>query len=199
MSLADQRIGAVVAALRAAEVRSVLDLGCGAGKLLQALLKDGAFERIVGADVSVRALEAAARRLHLATMSPRQRERLTLLQSALTYRDRRLEGFDAGVLMEIVEHLDPGRLDAFERAVFAEAKPKTVLVTTPNREYNVRFEGLPADSLRHRDHRFEWTRGEFEAWAEGVASRHALDVRFLPIGPLDPEVGPPTQMAVFSR
>jgi 3' terminal RNA ribose 2'-O-methyltransferase Hen1 len=199
MSLADQRVGTIIAALRAADARSVLDLGCGGGKLLQALMKDGTFDRILGVDVSVRALEAAARRLHLATMSPRQRERLTLLQSALTYRDRRLAGFDAAVLMEVVEHLDLDRLDAFERAVFAEAKPAHVLVTTPNREYNVRFEGLAEGALRHRDHRFEWTRGEFEAWAERVAGRNAYEARFLPVGPLDPEVGPPTQMAVFSR
>jgi 3' terminal RNA ribose 2'-O-methyltransferase Hen1 len=199
MSLADQRIGAVISALRAAGSRTVVDLGCGGGKLLQALMKDGAFERIAGVDVSVRALESAARRLHLPTMSPRQRERLTLFQSALTYRDRRIGGFDAAVLMEVIEHLEPDRLPAMERALFGEAKPRSVVVTTPNVEYNVRFEGLPVGKPRHRDHRFEWTRAEFEAWATSVAGAHGYDVRFLPVGPLDPEVGSPTQMAVFSR
>jgi 3' terminal RNA ribose 2'-O-methyltransferase Hen1 len=199
MSLAEQRIGAVISALRAAEARTVVDLGCGGGKLLQALMKDGTFERIAGVDVSVRALESAARRLHLPTMSPRQRERLTLFQSALTYRDRRIGGFDAAVLMEVIEHLEPDRLPAMERALFGEAKPRSVVVTTPNVEYNVRFEGLPVGKPRHRDHRFEWTRAEFEAWATSVAGVHGYDVRFLPVGPLDPEVGSPTQMAVFSR
>jgi 3' terminal RNA ribose 2'-O-methyltransferase Hen1 len=199
MSLAEQRIGAVVSALRASEARTVLDLGCGGGRLLQALLKDGSFKRIAGTDVSVRALEAAARRLHLATMSPRQRERLQLFQSALTYRDRRFAGYDAAVLMEVVEHLDPERLSSLERVVLGEAKPRTVVVTTPNVEYNVRFEGLPEGKHRHRDHRFEWTRAEFEAWAGAAGTAQAYDVRFLPIGPLDPRVGPATQMAVFSR
>jgi 3' terminal RNA ribose 2'-O-methyltransferase Hen1 len=199
MSLAEQRIGAVISALRAAEARTVADLGCGGGKLLQALMKDGAFERIAGVDVSVRALESAARRLHLPTMSPRQRERITLFQSALTYRDRRIGGFDAAVLMEVIEHLELDRLPAMERALFVEAKPRSVVVTTPNVEYNVRFEGLPEGKPRHRDHRFEWTRAEFEAWATSVAGAHSYDVRFLPVGPLDPEVGSPTQMAVFSR
>jgi 3' terminal RNA ribose 2'-O-methyltransferase Hen1 len=198
VSLAHERAGAVLATLRAAGVRSVVDVGCGDGKLLRELMKDGTFERIVGVDVSLAALGTAARRLHLDTMSPRERERISLHQSALTYRDRRLQGFDAVVLMEVVEHVDPERLDALETAIFRFAHPATVIVTTPNVEYNVRFESLPAGSLRHRDHRFEWSREAFAAWAGGVADRYGYAVRFLPVGPDDPEVGPPTQMAVFS-
>jgi 3' terminal RNA ribose 2'-O-methyltransferase Hen1 len=150
-------------------------------------------------DVSAAALAVAGRRLHLDTMTPRQRERVELLQGSLTYRDRRLEGYDAAVLMEVVEHLDPDRLGALERSVFGSARPATVILTTPNVEYNVRFEGLAAGSLRHRDHRFEWTREELRAWAGGVAGRTGYEVRFLPVGQDDPDVGAPTQMAVFSR
>jgi 3' terminal RNA ribose 2'-O-methyltransferase Hen1 len=198
LSLRDQRIQSVVAALREAGARRVLDLGCGPGRLLTALLADGSFDEIVGVDVSAAVLAAAARRLHLDQMAPKQRERIRLLQGALTYRDRRLAGFDAAILMEVVEHLDPGRLGAFERCVFAEASPGTVIVTTPNVEYDARFEGLAPGSLRHRDHRFEWTRAEFGAWAQAVAERDGYRVRLLPVGPEDPEVGSPTQMAVFS-
>jgi 3' terminal RNA ribose 2'-O-methyltransferase Hen1 len=197
--LRDARIGSIMASLRSAGARRVIDLGCGDGRLLQALMRDGQFERVVGMDVSAQALAVAGRRLHVDTMSPKQRERLELFQGSLTYRDRRLEGHDAAVLMEVVEHLDPERLGALERSVFAEARPPTVVVTTPNVEYNVRFEGLAAGSLRHRDHRFEWTRGEFRAWAGGVAERNGYSARFLPVGTEDPEVGSPTQMAVFSR
>jgi 3' terminal RNA ribose 2'-O-methyltransferase Hen1 len=132
-------------------------------------------------------------------MSPKQLERLDLIHSSLTYRDRRLEGFDAAAVVEVIEHLDPPRLQAFERAVLGAAHPATVVVTTPNVEYNVRFEGLPAGSLRHRDHRYEWTRVQFRAWATSAAEGHGYRVRFLPVGPEDPEVGSPTQMAVFSR
>jgi 3' terminal RNA ribose 2'-O-methyltransferase Hen1 len=184
MRLGDQRIGAVVSVLRAAEARSVLDLGCGAGRLLQALIKERTLERITGVDVSVGALDAAARRLHVEEMSPRQRERVTLIQGALTYRDARFAGYDAAVLMEVIEHLDPERLPALERTVFHAARPVTVIVTTPNAAYNVRFEGLPDGAFRHRDHRFECA---------------GYRVRFLPVGAVDPEVGPPTQMAVFER
>ncbi len=197
--LGEQRMQAVLSELNEAAASRVLDLGCGDGRLLQAMLRDGSFERIVGVDVSYAALERAARRLRLQEMSPKQRERIELVQSSLTYKDRRLQGFDGAAVVEVIEHLDPSRLDAFEHALFGVARPGTVVLTTPNAEYNVRFEGLPAGSLRHRDHRFEWTRAEFEAWANGAAERHGYAVRFGPVGSNDPEVGPPTQMAVFSR
>jgi 3' terminal RNA ribose 2'-O-methyltransferase Hen1 len=194
-----QRHGAVLAALRSAGATRVLDLGCGSGALLATLLQEHDLVEVVGVDVSHRALEEAARRLHLDRMPERQRARLTLLQGALTYTDARLRGYDAAVLMEVVEHLDPDRLPALERTVFADAAPGTVIVTTPNVEHNVRYEALTARALRHRDHRFEWTRAEFADWASGVAGRHGYAVRFAGIGAADPDVGPPTQMAVFSR
>jgi 3' terminal RNA ribose 2'-O-methyltransferase Hen1 len=144
-------------------------------------------------------LEIAARRLHLDTLPPRQRARVDLVQGALTYRDKRLRSYDAATVVEVVEHLDPPRLDAFERALFGDARPATVVVTTPNVEYNTLFEGLAAGRLRHRDHRFEWTRAEFAAWSSGVAERHGYSAALSPIGPVDDELGAPTQMAVFSR
>jgi 3' terminal RNA ribose 2'-O-methyltransferase Hen1 len=153
----------------------------------------------VGVDASYRALQLARDRLRLDRLPPRQRERIDLLQGALTYRDRRLEGFDAAAVVEVVEHLDPGRLAAFERVLFECARPGAVVLTTPNREYNVRFPGLPAGHLRHRDHRFEWTRAELREWAGRVGERFGYAVRFLPVGPDDPEVGPPTQLALFVR
>jgi 3' terminal RNA ribose 2'-O-methyltransferase Hen1 len=199
IGLRDLRIGAVLAALRGAGAARVLDLGCGDGRLLQAMLRDGSFQRVVGVDVSVAALERAARRLRLDQMPPKQRERVELLHGSLTYRDRRLGGYDAAAVVEVVEHLDPPRLGAFERTVFGAARPGTVVVTTPNVEYNARFEGLPAGALRHRDHRFEWTREQFRGWAERTAAAHGYSVGFLPVGPEDAQVGAPTQMAVFRR
>jgi 3' terminal RNA ribose 2'-O-methyltransferase Hen1 len=199
LSLHEQRIGAVLAALRAGGARRVLDLGCGEGKLLRELLKDRQFEEIVGMDVSIRSLEIARDRLKLDRLPERQAARIRLVHGSLIYRDRRLEGFDAAAVVEVVEHLDPPRLEAFERAVFQYARPGTVVLTTPNREYNVTWENVGADKLRHADHRFEWTRAEFGAWAEGVAARHGYTVRFLPIGTVDEALGPPTQMAIFAR
>ncbi|WP_149827873.1 3' terminal RNA ribose 2'-O-methyltransferase Hen1 [Streptomyces tailanensis] len=196
--LAVQRRDAIIAALRDAGAARVLDLGCGQGQLVQALLKDVRFTEIVGTDVSMRALTVASRRLKLDRMGERQASRVQLFQSSLAYTDNRLKGYDAAVLSEVIEHLDLPRLPALEYAVFGSARPRTVLVTTPNVEYNVRWETLPAGHSRHSDHRFEWTREEFRTWAATVAERHGYDVEFVPVGPDDPEVGPPTQMAVFS-
>ena len=197
--LAEQRRGTVLSVLRAEGARRVLDLGCGDGSLLRVLLADRSFIEIVGSDVSWRALEMATRKLKLDRMSERERARITLFQSSLTYRDARLEGFDAAVLMEVIEHVDPSRLDALERAVFGHARPLTAVVTTPNVEHNVRFEGMEPGTMRHRDHRFEWTRAEFQTWAEKAAHAYGYRARFVAVGTDDPEVGPPTQMAVFSR
>ncbi|XVV37677.1 3' terminal RNA ribose 2'-O-methyltransferase Hen1 [Streptomyces sp. CA-100214] len=196
--LAVHRREAVLTALRDHAAARVLDLGCGEGHLVRELLKEPRFTEITGVDVSVRALTIASRRLGLDRMGERQAARVKLLQGSLAYTDKRLVGYDAAVLSEVIEHLDPPRLPALEYAVFGAARPRTVVVTTPNVEYNVRWETLPAGHVRHRDHRFEWTREEFRTWAETVAERHGYDVGFRPVGPDDPEVGPPTQMAVFS-
>jgi 3' terminal RNA ribose 2'-O-methyltransferase Hen1 len=196
--LHDERLQVVASALKASGARRVLDLGCGEGRLLQLLLRERSFEEIVGLDVSYRALEVARDRLHVDRLSSADQARLQLLHGALTYRDRRLSGFDAAAVVEVIEHLDPARLAAFERVLFEFARPKTVVLTTPNAEYNVRWESLPAGEFRHKDHRFEWSRAEFEAWASGVAERFGYDVRCEPLGPLDAEVGAPSQMAVFS-
>jgi 3' terminal RNA ribose 2'-O-methyltransferase Hen1 len=199
VSLNDQRLGSVVAAIRGSGARRVLDLGCGEGKLLRELLKDKQFDEIIGMDVSIRTLETARDRLRLDRLSERQAARIKLIHGSLTYRDKRLEGFDAAALVEVIEHLDPPRLAAFERAIFEFARPGTVVLTTPNREYNVTWENVGSERFRHPDHRFEWTRNEFEFWANGAAERNGYSVRFLPVGPVDEMLGSPTQMGVFVR
>ncbi|MEY9844900.1 SAM-dependent methyltransferase [Streptacidiphilus sp. BW17] len=198
VSLAVRRREAILARLRAAGATRVLDLGCGEGALLTELLKDRTFTEVVGVEVSARALVIAARRLRLDRMNERQAARIRLLQGALTYTDSRLTGYDAAVLSEVIEHVDPPRLPALEYAVFGAARPRTVVVTTPNAEYNVRWETLPAGEMRHADHRFEWDRGEFRAWAERVGRSYGYEVAFGPVGDDDPEVGAPTQLATFS-
>jgi 3' terminal RNA ribose 2'-O-methyltransferase Hen1 len=199
VSLAQQRRGAVLAALHASGARRVGDLGCGEGALVGELLADQQFTHVVAADVSSRALEFAERKLRLDRMPPTRRERLILMQSSLTYRDSRLIGLDAVVLMEVIEHVDPPRLPALARNVFGSIAPETVVVTTPNVEYNVRYPTLLPGRRRHRDHRFEWTRAEFADWAGTVADDWSYQVRHLPVGDEDPELGAPTQMAVFTR
>jgi len=199
ISLAEQRIGSVIAAVRSSGAKRVLDLGCGEGRLLREFLKDKTFSEIVGLDVSHRSLEIASQKLRLESLPRMQKERIRLIHGSLTYRDNRLAGYDAATVVEVIEHQDPPRLAAFERALFEFARPQTVVVTTPNVEYNVKFETLPAGKLRHKDHRFEWTRAEFQSWANGIAGRFGYSARFLPIGPEDPALGSPTQMGIFDR
>ncbi|MEL6195441.1 MAG: 3' terminal RNA ribose 2'-O-methyltransferase Hen1 [Myxococcota bacterium] len=199
ISLNDQRIGSVLAVLKEVGAKRVLDLGCGEGKLIAALLKDKAIAKVTGVDVSMRSLEVASERLKLDRMPEMKRKKIELFQSSLTYRDSRFAECDAACAIEVVEHIDVSRLGAFERVVFEFAKPPVVVITTPNVEYNVKFETLPAGKMRHRDHRFEWTRDEFQSWSQAIAERHGYAVRFLPIGPDDLEVGSPTQMGIFQR
>jgi 3' terminal RNA ribose 2'-O-methyltransferase Hen1 len=194
--LAVQRREAILAVLHERGARRVGDLGCGAGALTRDLLRDKSIDHVVATDVSARALQLAGRHLNLERMPDKQRERLTIFQSSLTYRDDRLAGLDAAVL---IEHLDPDRIPALERVVFGAAAPGTVVVTTPNAEYNAHFATLEPGATRHPDHRFEWTRAQFRAWAGGVADRYGYQARFLPVGPEDPRDGPPTQLAVFSK
>ena len=197
ISLNQQRMGSVLAALRQSGAKRILDLGCGEGRLLSLLLADTSFAEIVGIDVSPRILERATERLRLDSLPPRKRERIKLLQGSLMYRDARLSGYDAAAVVEVVEHLDPPRLAAFERVLFEHARPATIVMTTPNREYNVKFETMPAGTFRHKDHRFEWTRVEFQSWANRVGSQNRYAVSFLPVGEEDALLGAPTQMAVF--
>jgi 3' terminal RNA ribose 2'-O-methyltransferase Hen1 len=199
ISLHTQRLGTVLAVLKGSGAQRVLDLGCGEGRLLRLLLDDRQFEEIVGMDVSYRALEIATDRLRLDRLPAMQRDRIRLIHGSLMYRDSRITGFDAAAVVEVIEHLDPPRLAAFERVVFEFARPSLVVITTPNAEYNVRWPTLPAGRFRHRDHRFEWTRAEFERWAQAVAGRFGYAVRFTGIGDLDSEVGAPTQTGIFTR
>ncbi len=197
--LAVLRREAVLAVLRERGARRIGDFGCGAGALTRDLLAEAGVEFVRAVDVSVRALQLAARSLRLEEMPDRQRARLEIFQSSLLYRDDRLAGLDAAVLMEVIEHVDPGRLAALERSVFGFAAPGAVLVTTPNAEFNACYPTLPAGDMRHRDHRFEWTRAEFVGWAERVAGDFGYQVRFAPVGAGHPVHGPPTQLAVFTR
>jgi 3' terminal RNA ribose 2'-O-methyltransferase Hen1 len=199
LSLNDQRLATVLAVLKGSGASRVIDLGCGEGRLLKLLLTERQFTEIVGMDVSYRVLETATDRLHLDRMPPMQRERIQLLHGSLMYRDARLTGYDAAAVVEVIEHLDAPRLAAFERVLFEFARPGLVVITTPNSEYNVKWESLPAGEFRHRDHRFEWTRAQFTEWAERVSASHGYSVRFAPVGPEDPVVGTPTQMGIFSR
>jgi 3' terminal RNA ribose 2'-O-methyltransferase Hen1 len=197
LRLQERRLSAVAEIIRASGMQSVADIGCGEGDLIAELARDGRLQRLVGCDVSVRELERAKARLARVQMQIGLRERIELFQSSILYWDERLRGVDTIALLEVIEHVDEGRLGSLERVVFGEIKPKLAVVTTPNSEYNAMFARLPAGAMRHPDHRFEWTRAQFAGWAERVAAAHGYNVCFAPIGDVDAALGAPTQMAVF--
>ncbi len=199
LTLHQRRLEAVLTTIRNTGAKRVLDLGCGSGKLLKLLMEERQFETILGMDVSWRSVEEAKERLKLDRLPERQRSRIEVVHGSLTYRDTRLSGFDAAAVVEVIEHLDPARLAAFERVLFEFARPSHVFLTTPNAEYNALFPSLPAGEFRHGDHRFEWTRSEFQTWAARVADRFAYEVSFEPVGPIDEALGAPTQMATFRQ
>lgn len=196
LTLHQQRHERVVELIREIKPKSVVDLGCGEGHLLKKLLPVPGIHRILGMDVSFFDVEKAIRRLRLEDAAPALRERIQVIHGSLMYRDERLEGFDLATVVEVIEHLDPPRLEAFEKVVFSHARPETVIITTPNREYNAIYD---LEELRHTDHRFEWSRQEFEDWAKGVAERHGFKVRFEGIGEPHDVHGSPSQMGVFTR
>lgn len=198
-ALARVRRDGMLEALRGLGVTSIIDMGCGQGALLRVLLNDPRFARVLGADVSATALAQAERALDLEHMPDAKRARLQLVQSSVTYRDDRLTGFDACVLMEVIEHLDPDRLPSLERSVFVHARPRHVLISTPNAEFNALYPSLAAGAFRHTDHRFEWTRAEFAAWADAVAARRGYTVRYAALGEVDATLGAPTQLAIFTE
>ena len=196
-SLHNQRLKLALEELKNAGAERVIDLGCGEGKLIKLLLKEKQFTKILGMDVSFRTLEKAVERLHYKEMPPKQKERIELIQGALTYRDKRLDGFDAAAIVEVIEHMDLDRLKSFERVVFEFAKPNTVVLTTPNQEYNQLFESMETDQFRHTDHRFEWTRAEFKEWVDKVCENHGYSAMIKSVGEESENVGAPSQMAVF--
>ncbi|UFZ05194.1 3' terminal RNA ribose 2'-O-methyltransferase Hen1 [Bradyrhizobium ontarionense] len=197
--LNDLRMAAAVEALRATGAKTIADLGCGEGKLLQLLVRERWVERVIGLDPAARELERASKRLKLGLPGGPQEGRITLLHGSLTYRDDRWAGADAAALVEVIEHLDPDRLPLVERVVFGAARPRAVIVTTPNADYNALFPSLPAGQFRHRDHRFEWTRAEFADWAQRICTSFNYQVAVSGIGHHDETLGAPTQMAVFTR
>ncbi len=194
-----QRMEAVKNAVLASGASSVIDLGCGECRLTSLLLNEPQIKKVTACDISVSVLEKAAQRLHLDRMQTYRKNKLTLMQASLTYRDKRFEGYDCACVVEVIEHIEPMRIPAFERSVFEFAAPRTVILTTPNKEYNANYEHMQENAMRHGDHRFEWTRAEFRDWTEHICEKFGYTCRISGIGDADENLGTPTQMGVFTK
>lgn len=193
--LHEQRLADVHEAVRRCGARTVLDLGCGDGDLLVRLATESRIERIVGVDVCGASLERLRARLE--TVDGMEAAQVELVHGSMIEGGATFTGFDCAVLIETVEHVDPDRLSLLERAVFANMRPATVVITTPNAEFNPLL-GVPSHRFRHPEHRFEWDRARFQRWARGVAGRNGYQVACRDIAGRHPTFGGASQMAVFA-
>lgn len=189
------RVDAVLQILDRTGATRVADLGCGDGVLTRRLLARERIERVVAVDLSALALAALERS---AARHDTESGRLCLIHGSFAEWHAQAQGVDAAVLLETIEHIDPGRLPEVERTVFDKYRPITVVVTTPNQEFNILY-GLADDAFRESSHRFEWTRAKFERWARRVAQRYGYEVAFSGVGEGHYLLGSPTQLAEFGR
>lgn len=193
--LHEQRLDAVRSAVRDCCARTVLDLGCGDGDLLLQLAVEPQIEKIVGIDLSLQALLTLRHRLDM--LPARAVAEVDLLHASMADAGDRLGGYDCAVLLETIEHTDPGLLSILERSVFGTMRPATVIVTTPNADYNTLL-GMHPGTLRHPDHRFEWGRPKFRRWAQGVAARNGYRVTCSDLAGQHPIHGGASQMSIFT-
>ena len=194
--LHEQRLEAVHDVVRAIAPRTLLDLGCGDGVLLTRLVDEARIERIVGIDLSQEALDRLRARLG-ETADGESATQVELIHGSMTDTRPDICGYDCAILIETIEHIDPERLSVVERALFGKMRPKSVVVTTPNAEFNPLL-GVPQGRFRHPDHRFEWDRAKFRRWAEGVAARNDYQVACSDLAGSHPVLGGASQMAIFS-
>jgi len=198
LSLNEMRLNAVVSEVIASGAASVIDMGCGEGNLTKLLIREKQLSKVTAFDVSFTALERCKAKLKIENLHETLQNKLTLFQGSLIYRDKRFEGYDCACVVEVIEHLDESRLTAFSRVLFEFTKPKTVIITTPNVEYNAVYENMKDDQLRHGDHRFEWTRAQFEEWVCGISKTYGYTAKLKTVGETHEIYGSPTQMGVFT-
>uniref|UniRef100_A0AAZ1XKG5 Small RNA 2'-O-methyltransferase n=1 Tax=Oreochromis aureus TaxID=47969 RepID=A0AAZ1XKG5_OREAU len=179
-----QRHQFVVDFVKRNKPKKVVDLGCGECTLLKMLKFHREIELLVGVDVNGAKVK---KKMHgLAPISTDYLEpsydqlRVELYQGSVTQKDARLKGFDLVTSIELIEHLTPADIELFSEVVFGYMTPKTVIISTPNSEFNIFLPGV--SNYRHSDHKFEWTRAEFRSWAMKVSLDYGYEVEFTGVG-----------------
>ncbi|OFE13763.1 hypothetical protein PHACT_11980 [Pseudohongiella acticola] len=193
-----ERLDAVLHEIRGSEARCVVDLGCGNGELLVWLRELDQITRLIGIDIDTTVLAEARQALNIDMFNPSAE--LKVCRGSFENTDWYSKGgdgsIDAAIMLETIEHIEPGRLSRVEDTVFRALRPPLVIITTPNKEYNP-IHGMADHEIRHPGHFFEWTRAQFRSWCEGVAGRHRYTARYADIGETHPTLGSSTQMVCF--
>ncbi|XP_031499970.1 small RNA 2'-O-methyltransferase isoform X2 [Nymphaea colorata] len=224
--LSKQRLEFALTYIRESRASTLVDFGCGSGSLLDALFQhDTTLEEIAGVDISQKSLSRAAKTLYsnLSRKSGLQLQHtnfktVVLYEGSIIEFDHRLYGVDIGTCLEVIEHMEEEQACVFGNLVLSTFCPHILIVSTPNHEYNSILHrsstemNISTDEaleeiaqaqpyrFRNHDHKFEWTRLQFNQWAVDLASRHNYSVKISGVGgAADTEPGFASQIAVFQR
>ncbi|WP_310831561.1 3' terminal RNA ribose 2'-O-methyltransferase Hen1 [Paenibacillus pedocola] len=196
--LNDLRYAAIAAAVEELYAKAtIVDFGSGEGKLSAKLSSVPGVREIKAVEPS------AASQLRAMDRFAKLADKPGIIvpdpvTGSLFYFDESLRGKDVMILCEVIEHIDEYRLARVMENIFAEYAPKTLIVTTPNKDYNAVYE-MEQEELRHGDHRFEWGRKAFSVWCARWTETFDYTAELTGIGEGSVEFGYPTQMAIFTK
>ena len=189
-SLNTMRYEAIVNQVKQLQHSIVIDMGAGEGKLTEQLAQIKTIDKLYAVDPSNAALMKMTKRFSDAEFSVTP----TIQWGSLYYEEDNFRKADVFILCEVIEHINEDRLPQLMHLITDTYAPKSIIITTPNAEYNRVYE---LQQMRHDDHRFEWTRAQFKAWCSKVSPQYEL--HFEGIGVEHPAYGTPTQMCVMTR
>ncbi|MDN4617361.1 3' terminal RNA ribose 2'-O-methyltransferase Hen1 [Paenibacillus sp. PsM32] len=177
--------------------KQVIDFGAGEGKLSVRLGQIEGVEQVWAVEPSMQSQLRAIDRF--AKLEGRTDDVIPVITTgSLFYRDERWIDQDVIILCEVIEHINEVRLPQVIHTLFTDYRPQTLIITTPNREYNEVYD-MDTEEIRHADHRFEWTRAEFEQYCTQWIQNRPYTFTISGIGEKHEQYGQPTQMVVFHR
>uniref|UniRef100_A0A8C7LQR7 Small RNA 2'-O-methyltransferase n=1 Tax=Oncorhynchus mykiss TaxID=8022 RepID=A0A8C7LQR7_ONCMY len=197
-----QRYEFVIDFVKKNKPKKVVDLGCNDCTLLRKLKFHKEIELLAGLDI-----DCAVIRAKMYELAPIPTDYLQpgdhpltieLYQGSVTERDPRTKGFDLVTSIELIEHLQLEDVDRFTEVVFGYMAPVAAIISTPNADFNPLLPGLTG--FRHYDHKFEWTKVEFQTWALKVCREFGYVVAFTGVGQIpaqEESIGFCSQIGVF--
>ncbi|XP_064188156.1 small RNA 2'-O-methyltransferase isoform X1 [Anguilla rostrata] len=199
-----QRYQFVVEFVKRHKPKKVVDLGCADCSLLRKLKFHRDIELLVGVDI-----DSSVIKHKMYALAPFPSEYLKpadqpltieLYQGSVTEKELRTKGFDLVTCIELIEHLPLAEVERFSEVLFGYMSPAAVIVSTPNADFNPLLPGC--SGFRHIDHKFEWTKTDFQNWALEVCRLYGYVVEFTGVGKApsnDESIGFCSQIGVFRK